>query len=125
MSVYEARACGLPVITYRTLPGHGQTNAEALDEAGTAPWVRDAADLRATLEKALLETPWDELPEFAADPVTVILGMAPQRGPEGGVRPPRQRDRKNRRWERRLRGARLRTPAANGDEYDYRTREAA
>ena len=34
MTVYEARACGLPVVTYRTLPGHGQTNAEALDEAG-------------------------------------------------------------------------------------------
>jgi UDP-N-acetylglucosamine:LPS N-acetylglucosamine transferase len=125
MSVYEARACGLPVITYRTLPGHGQTNAEALDEAGTAPWVRDEADLRAALEKALLETPWEELPEFAADPVTVILGMAPQHASNNPVRVPRQRDRKNRRWERRLRGVRFRTPAADGDEYDYGTREAA
>src|SRR5216684_678094 len=50
MTVYEARACRLPVVTYRTLPGHGETNAQSLDEAGTAPWVRDAADLRVTLE---------------------------------------------------------------------------
>ena len=130
MTVYEARACGLPVITYRTLPGHGQTNAEALDEAGTARWVRDAADLRAALEKALLETSWDELPEFAADPVAVILGMAPLRTPEGQglARVPKQRDRRNRRWERRLRGARPGATAADGneyDEYDSRTRGAA
>ena len=135
MTVYEARACGLPVITYRTLPGHGQTNAEALDEAGTARWVRrDAADLRAALEKALLETPWDEVPEFAADPVAVILGMAPPPEPEGAVRLPKQRGRKNRRWERRLRGVRFGASAAGGDEadeydeydeYDYEAREAA
>lgn len=127
MTVYEARACGLPVVTYRTLPGHGQTNAEALDEAGTAPWVRDAADLRPTLEKALLETSWELVPEFAADPVTVILGIAPQRAEPVG-RVPRQRDRKNRRWERRLRGVQFGGSARDGDEYDeyrYRTRGAA
>ena len=131
MTVYEARACGLPVVTYRTLPGHGQTNAEALDEAGTAPWVRDAADLRAALDKALLETSWDEVPEFAADPVAVILGMAPRQESRGAARVPRQRDRRNRRWERRLRGVRFGPAAARGDErdeldeYDYGTREAA
>jgi UDP-N-acetylglucosamine:LPS N-acetylglucosamine transferase len=91
-----------------------------LNEAGTARWVRDAADLRAALEKALLETSWDELPEFAADPVTVILGMAPLRTPEGQglARVPKQRDRKNRRWERRLRGARPGAAASDGNEYD-------
>ena len=125
MTVYEARACGLPVVTYRTLPGHGETNAEALDEAGTAPWVRDAADLRPALEKALIEVPWDEVPEFAADPVAVILGMAPQSAPEYPVRLPRQRDRKNRRWERRLRAVRFGTGARDGDEHDYETREVA
>ena len=127
MTVYEARACGLPVVTYRTLPGHGQTNAEALDEAGTAPWVRDAADLRPALEKALLETSWELVPEFAADPVTVILGIAPQHAEPVG-RVPRQRDRKNRRWERRLRGVQFGGSARDGDEhdeYDYRTRGAA
>lgn len=130
MTVYEARACGMPVVTYRTLPGHGETNAAALDAAGTAPWVRDAADLRTALEKAMQDRPWDALPEFAADPVTVILGMAPQQGPGSAAigRVPRQRDRKNRRWERRLRGARFGAGLRSGDEhgeFDYGTREAA
>jgi UDP-N-acetylglucosamine:LPS N-acetylglucosamine transferase len=128
MTVYEARACRLPVVTYRTLPGHGETNAQSLDEAGTAPWVRDAADLRVTLEKALLERPWDVVPEFAADPVTVILGMAPQPCNEAVGRIPGQRDKKNRRWERRLRGVRFGAGTRDGDErdeYDYETREVA
>lgn len=134
MTVYEARACGIPVVTYRTLPGHGETNAAALDEAGTAPWVRDAADLRAALEKAMQRQSCDTLPEFAADPVAVILGMAPQPSdPADLPRVPKQRDRKNRdrknrRWERRLRGVRFEAGVRGTDEqdeYDYRTREAA
>jgi UDP-N-acetylglucosamine:LPS N-acetylglucosamine transferase len=128
MTVYEARACRLPVVTYRTLPGHGETNAQSLDEAGTAPWVRDAADLRVTLEKALQERPWDVVPEFAADPVTVILGMAPQHGNDAVGRIPKQRDRKNRRWERRLRGVRFGTSERDGGEqggFGYERREVA
>jgi UDP-N-acetylglucosamine:LPS N-acetylglucosamine transferase len=131
MTVYEARASRLPVVTYRTLPGHGETNAQSLDEAGTAPWVRDAADLRVTLEKALQERPWDVVPEFAADPVAVILGMAPQHGNDAVGRIPKQRDRKNRRWERRLRGVRFGTSARDGGEhgehgeFGYERREVA
>lgn len=128
MTVYEARASRLPVVTYRTLPGHGETNAQSLDDAGTAPWVRDAADLRVTLEKALQERPWDVVPEFAADPVTVILGMAPQHGNDAVGRIPKQRDRKNRRWERRLRGVRFGTSARDGGEhgeFGYERREVA
>lgn len=131
MTVYEARACGLPVLTYRTLPGHGETNARALDEAGTAPWVRDAADLRAALEKVLCEAPADGaeldlVPEFAADPVTVILGVAPQHAAEPGARVPGQRDRKKWRLERRLRGERHGAAAVReGEEYGYERREAA
>lgn len=129
MTVYEACACGLPVVTYRTLPGHGATNAEALDEAGTAPWIRDAGGLRAGLDAALRETPSaeaDMVLEFAADPVTVILGTAPQPAREAAPWVPGQRDRKNRRWERRLRTARPGTAARrDGDEYGYETREAA
>ncbi|MFJ4989754.1 glycosyltransferase [Streptomyces sp. NPDC088732] len=36
----EAFACGLPVASYRCIPGHGLTNAAALDEAGLAAWIR-------------------------------------------------------------------------------------
>ncbi|MQY35974.1 Processive diacylglycerol beta-glucosyltransferase [Streptomyces sp. RB17] len=45
----EAFAAGLPVASYRCIPGHGLTNAAALDEAGAAVWIRDPADLKAVL----------------------------------------------------------------------------
>jgi UDP-N-acetylglucosamine:LPS N-acetylglucosamine transferase len=54
MSVLEAVASKLPVITYRSIPGHGLTNAAALDEAGVARWVRHDAELAEALEEALL-----------------------------------------------------------------------
>jgi UDP-N-acetylglucosamine:LPS N-acetylglucosamine transferase len=40
LSSLEAMAAGLPVVTHRPVPGHGLTNAEALDAAGLATWVR-------------------------------------------------------------------------------------
>ncbi|MGW1028213.1 MGDG synthase family glycosyltransferase [Streptomyces sp. NPDC002577] len=45
----EACASGLPVASYRCIPGHGLTNAAALDEAGVAVWIRAPADLKAVL----------------------------------------------------------------------------
>jgi UDP-N-acetylglucosamine:LPS N-acetylglucosamine transferase len=45
----EAFASGLPVASYRCIPGHGQTNAAALQEAGLATWIRDPADLAPAL----------------------------------------------------------------------------
>lgn len=36
----EAFAAGLPVASYRCIPGHGLTNAAALAEAGVASWIR-------------------------------------------------------------------------------------
>jgi len=45
----EAFAAGLPVASYRCIPGHGLTNAAALDEAGAAVWIRDPADLKTVL----------------------------------------------------------------------------
>ena len=49
----EAFATGLPVASYRCIPGHGRTNAAALDEAGLAVWIRDPADLGPVLAKLL------------------------------------------------------------------------
>lgn len=54
MSVLEAVASKLPVLTYRSIPGHGLTNAAALDEAGVARWVRHDAELAEALEEAML-----------------------------------------------------------------------
>ncbi|MBY8877092.1 glycosyltransferase [Actinacidiphila acidipaludis] len=49
----EAFAAGLPVASYRCIPGHGRTNAEALEEAGLAAWVRRPDDLGPVLAELL------------------------------------------------------------------------
>ena len=53
MTVLEAVAAGLPVVTYRSIPGHGLTNAAALDEAGVARWVRTQGELAEALDQAV------------------------------------------------------------------------
>lgn len=53
LTVSEARASGVPVLTYRCLPGHGRTNAAALDADGSVPWIRSRADLAAALGSAV------------------------------------------------------------------------
>ena len=45
----EAFASGLPVASYRCIPGHGLTNAAALHETGAAVWIREPADLKQVL----------------------------------------------------------------------------
>jgi UDP-N-acetylglucosamine:LPS N-acetylglucosamine transferase len=50
-STLEAFATGLPVATYRSLAGHGRTNAAVLDEAGLAMWVRSSAELPGALRE--------------------------------------------------------------------------
>ncbi|MFR9799268.1 glycosyltransferase [Streptomyces sp. MS06] len=47
----EAFAAGLPVASFRCIPGHGLTNAAALEEAGVATWIRDPAALGAVLRE--------------------------------------------------------------------------
>src|SRR2546430_13850236 len=49
----EAMSAGGPVISYHCLPGHGTTNAQALDRAGLAPWVTRPDELAAALRAAL------------------------------------------------------------------------
>lgn len=73
----EALTCGVPVITYRCLVGHGRMNAEALDRAGWAPWVTEPTDLPEVLHKALYAG--ERVRPFAAgDPVaTAIRALVP------------------------------------------------
>ncbi|MER5637312.1 glycosyltransferase [Kitasatospora sp. NPDC002227] len=51
----EAMASGVPVVSYRCLPGHGVTNAAALHEAGLATWIPDRAALAPALRTALAD----------------------------------------------------------------------
>ncbi len=41
----EALASGTPVITYRSISGHGAANSANLDRAGLIPWARDEIEL--------------------------------------------------------------------------------
>ncbi len=53
----ETAAAGVPMVTYRCIAGHGETNAAALDAAGIAPWVRDQDRLGVALLRALHAKP--------------------------------------------------------------------
>ncbi|MER5907423.1 glycosyltransferase [Streptomyces mirabilis] len=94
----EALAGGLPVVSYRCIPGHGRTNAAALDEAGLAPWIREPDQLAPTLTE-LLHGPRGRaqreagLALFTAAPGPVPAVTAMARGPLSAVRPGRQSSR--------------------------------
>jgi UDP-N-acetylglucosamine:LPS N-acetylglucosamine transferase len=49
----EALAAGVPTLSYRCIPGHGQTNAQALHEAGWVPWAHTPEDLERVLGQML------------------------------------------------------------------------
>jgi UDP:flavonoid glycosyltransferase YjiC (YdhE family) len=53
LTTSEALASGLPVLTYRCLPGHGRANAQVLDADGIVPWVRRQEDLSDALVWAM------------------------------------------------------------------------
>jgi UDP-N-acetylglucosamine:LPS N-acetylglucosamine transferase len=73
LSSLEAMAAGVPVATYRPIPGHGQTNAAALDQAGASTWIRAEAQLGPVLRE-LMDGPRGQrqrelgLSLFSADP---------------------------------------------------------
>jgi UDP-N-acetylglucosamine:LPS N-acetylglucosamine transferase len=77
LSSLEAMAAGVPVLSYRCLPGHGTTNAAALEEAGLARWVRSPADLAGALKAALADGPPAAVPSlFAAGTPVAALTAA-------------------------------------------------
>ncbi len=51
----EAFSCGLPVISYQPIAGHGRGNAQMMEDAGVSHYARDEADLHAAL-RALTTT---------------------------------------------------------------------
>lgn len=72
----EARQTGLPVITYRSLPGHGLSNSAALEEAGWATWARTEAELATCLDHALL-TPVAAAPPGRISWDRLVTGLDP------------------------------------------------
>ncbi|MDV9179025.1 glycosyltransferase, partial [Streptomyces sp. W16] len=79
----EAFAAGLPVASYGCIPGHGLTNASALDQAGVAAWIRDPTQLKHVLGE-LIDGPRGLLQREAG--LALFAGGAsaelPGRGPD-------------------------------------------
>lgn len=82
LSCQEALAAGVPVITYRCIPGHGQTNVAALDFSGLVAHARDVGELHRLLGAALADELTDVQRSAAAsllaapDPAAVIAALA-------------------------------------------------
>jgi processive 1,2-diacylglycerol beta-glucosyltransferase len=100
LTALEAMACGLPVATYRPIPGHGRANAATMARAGVVTWVRDRAELGPTLVELTGGTAGRRqrdagLALFRSDPtgliVETVLGVrpAPDARPAPEARPVR------------------------------------
>lgn len=93
LTALEAMATGLPVATYRPIPGHGRANAATMARAGVATWVRRRAALGPTLIRLIRGAPGRRqraagLALFADDPATVVADLARRAG-EGLANPAR------------------------------------
>lgn len=75
LSSLEGLASDVPVVTYRCLPGHGQTNAVALEKAGWVPWFRSFDELGVGLRRLFAE-PVVASTNAAEDPESVIATIA-------------------------------------------------
>lgn len=87
----EGMATGLPVATYRPIPGHGHVSAATLQKAGVSTWVRSRSALGPTLVRLLdgdLGRAQREAAEsmLRADPAELVANLA-------GPLPRRPRDR--------------------------------
>jgi processive 1,2-diacylglycerol beta-glucosyltransferase len=77
----EANACGVPVVSYRPIPGHGRDNVGSMRRAGVTTVPADDAELVAAVDR--LARPGPERSAqlaaaaamFAADPVDAILEL--------------------------------------------------
>jgi hypothetical protein len=88
LTCLEAFAVGLPVISYRCLAGHGRTNAEAMAEAGVAPYVHEPRCLSPTLDRLDPLTRRRAAALFTVDPTELIDTWMAQ---PDGYRPPAPR----------------------------------
>jgi UDP-N-acetylglucosamine:LPS N-acetylglucosamine transferase len=85
LSTMEAMASGVPVISYRCLPGHGVANAAVLAAEGLSPWPATPTGLTAALRHALdgnhRRRP---VPTIDPDAATIVAELAGVRVPAAG-----------------------------------------
>jgi UDP-N-acetylglucosamine:LPS N-acetylglucosamine transferase len=81
LSCMEAFASGLPAVSYRCIPGHGEHNAGVMDRIGVAPWVhtqRELTSILRTLRDPDIRSQQVELAaaSFRHDPADVVIAQA-------------------------------------------------
>jgi len=85
LTCMEAFACGLPIVSYRPIAGHGRDNAADMERAGVAGYARTPQELAPALDRAttLAGRRWADLGRamFAADPADAALILAGEPAP--------------------------------------------
>ncbi len=81
MTSSEAFASGLPVVTYRPIPGHGIDNANAMAAAGVSTFARDHDELVDAVRKLASGSPGRDRQVglarkiFPSDPTSVVIDL--------------------------------------------------
>jgi processive 1,2-diacylglycerol beta-glucosyltransferase len=88
LTAVEAMAAGVPVLTYRPIPGHGRANAAAMARAGVASWVRTRKALGPTLCELIDGDRGERQARaaqalFASDPASTIANIVRSSRPAG------------------------------------------
>lgn len=93
----EGMATGLPVATYRPIPGHGHVSAVTLEQAGVSTWIRTRAELKPTLQRLLdgelgAAQRSAAAPMLRADPADLVARLATPQRLAGDTTAARSRD---------------------------------
>lgn len=86
LTAVEAMAAGVPVVTYRPIPGHGRDNAQRMHRSGVSLLARDPTELFGHLDRLFdhkasrdrLTAAGAEL--FKGDPASVVASLVPGAG---------------------------------------------
>jgi processive 1,2-diacylglycerol beta-glucosyltransferase len=105
LSSLQAMASGLPLVSYRPIPGHGRANIATMAAAGVTRWVRRPEELRPTMVELTDGLGGQRERQavralFRSDPADVVADVA-----DGAIRaePPAGRTSASRKWVRERR----------------------